>query len=63
MGEKGNLIDRAEDVAQNLTEQAPALWIDDRQSRTGRSGGTAGQGEADVTLRSAGTTPLGQDAE
>lgn len=65
MGEKGNLMDRAEDVAQNLTEQAPALWIEARRSSTA-DGRTQGQAEADVADAepySSGARSLGQEAE
>jgi hypothetical protein len=65
MGEKGNLADRAEDVAQNLIEQAPALWLESRGSGGGDAGGVVRRGEADVpggTPHSAGARPAGQDA-
>jgi hypothetical protein len=65
MGEKGNLTDRAEDLAQNLIEQAPALLMEERRSRASDTGSTVRReaNVADGTPHSAGARPAARAAE
>jgi hypothetical protein len=58
MGEKGNMLDTAQDVFANLAEQGPQFWLSYEEYRKPRAGSTearvvAEQQAAPVTERDA----------